>query len=124
MKPEAEQKLANDTPMLLAWRRWHREELNAALIGPHGAMLERLVSILNELELDSAPRLLSYVRGIDWSTVDYLVRLIALHEINITIVKLRERYGLAPFDDSLPWTDERPTAFEIVRGVVTGYEND
>jgi hypothetical protein len=28
---------------------------------------------------------------------------------------VRERHGLPPFDDALPWSDEPLTAFQIIR---------
>jgi hypothetical protein len=82
------------------------------------------MTLLDRLELESAAALVACVQHTDWSTISYDVRLTVLHQINAAIVKLRERHGLAPFDDSLPWSDERPTAFEVIRGIVTGYEMD
>jgi hypothetical protein len=68
---EQQQKLADDARLLRAWRKWHREELETALAGPHGAMIERLMFILNNLARKSAPLLIAYIRGIDWTTIDY-----------------------------------------------------
>jgi hypothetical protein len=50
---------------------------------------------------------ITYARN-KWSCVCDC-RLIALHEINVAITKLRERNGLAPIDDALP--GERPNVF-------------
>jgi hypothetical protein len=125
MKPHSEaqqKKLADDARLLRAWRQWHREELEEVLAGPHGAMIERLMFMLGGLKSDSAPLLLAYVRGVDWSTVDYLTRLTVLHEINSAVTKLRERNGMSPFDDGVP--GERENVFRIIRGIVTGYDSD
>jgi hypothetical protein len=41
---------------------------------------------------------------------------LVLHEINTAITKLRERYGLTPFDDGFP--GDRPNVFQIIRAVL------
>jgi hypothetical protein len=109
MRPRSrdqQQKLADDVRLLRAWRKWHKEELEQALAGPHGSMIERLVFMLKALEFASAPLLIAYIRGVDWATVDYSTRLTALHEINTAITRMRERRGLAPFDDPIPPRDD------------------
>ena len=118
MKAQCEQaqKLADDARLLRAWRKWHREELETALAGPHGAMVERLVFILKGLTLESAPLLLAYIRGVDWATVDYPTRLTVLHEVNAAITRLRERNGLSPFDDGFP--GDPPNVFQIIRTIL------
>jgi hypothetical protein len=112
---EQQQKLADDARLLRAWRKWHREELETALAGPHGAMIERLMFILNNLARKSAPLLIAYIRGIDWTTIDYPTRLVVLHEINVAITRLRERGGLSPFDDGMP--GDRPNVFQTIRTI-------
>ena len=48
-----------------------------------------------------------------WSAIDADTRLIALHEINTAITRLRERSGLEPINDALP--HERPNVFILVK---------
>ena len=48
----------------------------------------------------SGAALLAFLSGVDWGSIDYDTRLIALHELQSAITKLRERHGLPPFDDS------------------------
>jgi hypothetical protein len=112
-----QQKLADDARLLRAWRKWHREKLDDALAGPHGAMVERLVYILKELTLGSAPLLLAFIRNVDWSAIDYDTRLTMLHEVSSVIICLRERNGLSPIDDGLP--GERDNVYRIIRSIVT-----
>ena len=38
----------------------------------------------------------------DWNAVDYATRLIALHQINDAISRMRVRHGLPTLDDPLP----------------------
>ena len=110
------QKLADDARLLRAWRKWHREEREQALAGPHGAMIERLMFILDNLTRESAPLLLAYIRCVDWATVDCPTRLTVLHEINTAITKMRERNGLSPFDDGFP--GDRPNVFQTIRTIL------
>jgi hypothetical protein len=44
-----EQKYVDDAWLLRAWHKWHRKERECALAGPHGAMIERLMFILDSL---------------------------------------------------------------------------
>ena len=113
---EQAQKLADDARLLRSWRKWHREELETALAGPHGAMVERLIFILKGLTLESAPLLLAYIRGVDWATVDYPTRLTVLHEVNAAITRMRERNGLSHFDDGFP--GDPPNVFQVIRTIL------
>ena len=58
--------------------------------------------MLDQLELNSAAALLNFMQRADWSSVDYDVRLTALHQINRSICRLRARNGLPEIDDPLP----------------------
>jgi hypothetical protein len=89
-----ERELVEETHLLRDWLAWHREEPETVLAGEHGAMFERLLYILKTLTLKSAPLLLAYIRGIDWSSVDSPTRLIVLHEVNSGITNLRTRHTL------------------------------
>jgi len=39
---QAEKELRDKTQLLRAWKRFHREEREAVLVGPHGAVLSEL----------------------------------------------------------------------------------
>jgi hypothetical protein len=112
-----DKELQDSARLLRAWKKFHREELEEALAGPHGPMIERLMFILSTLSRDSAPLLLGYVRGVDWSSVNYETRLTVLHEINNYITRMRERHGLPPIDDPLPGQPD--TVFRIVRAILS-----
>ena len=49
------------------------------------------------------------------ATREFLV----LQVVDNAIAHLRERHDLAPFDDALPYSDEPPNAFLIIRGMLT-----
>jgi hypothetical protein len=111
-----DEKLAEVQKLSRAYKQWHREQLNAALIGAHGAIVAELMTLLDRLELSSAAVLLDFIRRSDWSSVSYDTRLTVLHEINDRITRMRERHGLAPFDDPLPGQPEN--VFRIVRAIL------
>jgi hypothetical protein len=97
-----DQKLAENQKLSRAYKQWQREQLAAALVGAHGAMVAELMALLDRLELNSAAALLMFVERADWNAVSYDTRLTVLHQINTAITRMRERHGLAPFDDPLP----------------------
>jgi hypothetical protein len=115
-QPKLDKELQDNGRLLRAWRKFHEDELTETLHGPHGAMIERLMFILRTLSADSAPLLLDFVRGVNWSSVNYETRLTALHEINAAITKLREKSGLSPFDDGVPGQPD--TVFRVVRSIL------
>jgi len=106
-----DQELADRAYLLRAWHKWHREQLKEALAGVHGAVLERLLAGLKNLR--SARELVDFISAKDWGAVDTDTRLIALHQINDAITRLRERRGLDAIDDPLP--GQPASAFQIIK---------
>jgi hypothetical protein len=117
-KTATEQKLADNAHLLRAWKRWHAEQLEEVLAGPHGAAVALVVGFLEGMGPQSAPALIALLDQHDWSQVDHNVRYVLLHEINSKITALRERHGLPPIDDALP--HERTTGFLIIRELLGG----
>jgi hypothetical protein len=111
---ERDKKLADNARLMRWWRAWHREQLEDALAGLHGDVLGRLMAQLKDLR--SARELVAFIEAQNWSMVDAHTRLIALHEINEAIVRLRESQKLDPIDDAL-W-HEPPRAFQVIRAIV------
>ena len=117
-KSEKEQKkLADDARLMRAWRNWHAEQLQEALVGLHRDVMGRLVAELKELR--SARELVVFIEAQDWSAVDANTRLIALHEVNAAIMRLRERLGQEPIDDAL-W-HEPLRAFQAVKAIINQF---
>src|SRR5260370_25477518 len=97
--PRDQQKeLADNARLLRAWKKFHREELEEALAGPHGATIAELLTLLDQLELSSAAVLLNFIQRNDWSSVSYDTRLAVLPQINTPITRMTGPHGLAPFD--------------------------
>ena len=65
--------------------------------------------------LGAAAALIALVKRGPWRTADADTRFEVLALIDAAIVTLRERAGLPPIDDTLPWTDEPLTVFQVIR---------
>jgi hypothetical protein len=113
-KSEKDKKLVDDARLMRSWRAWHREQLEGALTGVHGNVMERLIAQLKDLR--AARELVAFIEAQDWSAVDVNTQLIALHEINAAITQLRERAGQEPIDDALPGEPLR--AFQVIRNIM------
>jgi predicted ABC-class ATPase len=116
-KSAKDKELDDRNRLARAWRKWHREQLEAALAGVHGAVFDRLMHTLKHL--GEARELVDFIAAQDWSQVSAEDRLTALHEVNSAICKLRERNGLDPISDPLPSQPE--SAFRIIRKLMTSF---
>jgi hypothetical protein len=112
-KPQLEKELCDGAHLLRAWKRWHADQLEETLNGPHGTAVAQVVAFLKHMQPGSASALIALLREHDWSQMDADVRLVVLHEINQAITRLRERAGLAPIDDPLP--GQRLNAFLLIK---------
>src|SRR5262249_12696612 len=111
-----EQKLADDAYLLRAWKKYHRDEREAVLAGPYGAVLVELFRMFKNLQHAQPTQLIGYAQSIDWSAIDYSTNLAVVHELNNAITALREKHGLEPIDDNLPGDPETP--FRTIKAIV------
>jgi hypothetical protein len=100
-KSEKEQKLADNSYLLRAWRKWHREQLEEARAGRHAVIVTHVMEFLKTMTPASANALLELMRGHTWADVDANTKFIVLHEINDAITRMREKHGMAPIDDPI-----------------------
>ena len=107
-RPNAKQekKLADDARLLRWWKAWHREQREAVLSGPHGAVLSELFRMVKNLQHVQPAQLIGLARSIDWAGIDVDTKLTVLHEFNAAITRLRERHNMEPIDDTVE--DEPP----------------
>jgi hypothetical protein len=112
-----EQKLADDARLLRMWRAFHREELEAALSGPHGTVLGELFRMLRNLQHVQPVQLIGLVQTIDWSTIPYATKLVLIHELNKAITAYRIKLGMSEMDDGLPGIDPE-TPFRMIKAIV------
>jgi hypothetical protein len=73
------------------------------------------VGFLESVTLGDEAALLAFVKQGPWREADSDTRFEILALVDTAIVRLRERDGLAPFDDGLPWSDQPPGAFLMLR---------
>jgi hypothetical protein len=115
-KQERERERAGDAKMFRAWKKFHREEREAVLAGPHGTVLSELFRMFKNLQHVQPSQLIGFVDSIDWSSIDYVTRLTVLHEINNAITSYRLKRGLEPIDDALPGDPDTP--FRAIKAIV------
>lgn len=107
--------------LLKRYRAALRERQRDLENGPHGKDVLALLQLLDTLCASSADGLVRYVVSAQWlRDADHHTRLDVLSIVGAAIARFRVRQGLPPFDDSLPFMDEPPTAFEQVRKLLTG----
>jgi hypothetical protein len=115
-----DQELGGRGRMHRAYRAMHRNEVTELRAGVWAKEADELFDFVRELDLEDGEELVDMIRRHRWCEADEGTRAIILHEINWVIAAVRERYGMPPFDDSLPsfsdeQPDEPPTLFETIR---------
>ena len=98
------------------WRQWRQERIAQLLAGPHSADAQALVRFLDDLS--SAAELIEFVKRGPWRQTDADTRFLIASLIDIAIIEVREKRGLPPFDDAMPFGDEPLTAFEQIREIL------
>jgi hypothetical protein len=115
-KQERERERAGDAKMFRAWKKYHRDERDAVLAGPHGAALAEVFRMLDHLEHVRPEQLVGFIRSINWAAIDCDTRLVVLHEVNTAITKYRERRGADALSDPLP--GEPDTPFRMIHKIL------
>ena len=109
-----EKKLADNERLLRWWKKFHREEREAVLAGPHSVVLGELFRMFKNLQHVRPAQLLGFARSIDWAAIDADTKLVTLHELNAAITRFREKRGLEPIDDTV--SDEPP--FRVIKAIM------
>jgi hypothetical protein len=111
-----EAELEANAKMYRAWRKWHREEREVVLLGPHGAVLAELFRFFKHLDNVKPAQLIGFAQSINWTVIPYETRLVVIHELNNAITSWREKRGLDPISDPLPHEPESP--YRTIRKIV------
>ena len=111
---QAEKELRDNARLLRWWKAWHREQREAVLAGPHGAVLAELFRMVKNLQHVQPAQLIGLARSIDWAAIDADTKLVTLHELNAAITRFREKRGLEPIDDTV--SDEPP--FRTIKAIL------
>src|SRR5215831_11771548 len=112
-KTEKEKELVDNARLLRAWKKFHREERETVLAGPHGAVLSELFRMFANIQHVAPAQLVGFAQSINWADVNYTVRLTVLHEINNAITKFRAERDMEPINDPLPGESESP--FRLIK---------
>jgi hypothetical protein len=113
-----EKKLADDARLLRAWKKFHREERETVLAGPHGVVLAELFRMFKNLQHVRPAQLIGFAAAIDWVVIDYNTKLTVLHEINAAITRFREKRGLEPIDDGAGAPGEPETPYRQLKAIL------
>ncbi len=117
----SDKQLFENSILLRNYRRAIKVRRDDLLAGPHGREVGAFVQLLDTLSTSSAPALVQYVMKARWLIeADYNTRLDVLSLVGTAIARFRVRNGLPPFDDSIPFMGEAPTAFQQIRKLLTG----
>jgi hypothetical protein len=108
-RSKREQQHDEEQRKLSAYYKAHRrQELDAALADDDGTKLQALITLLDTLTLETIPQLVAFVRASGWHTAAVTTLFIARRLAGESIMKLREKNGLEPFDDPLPGDPATP----------------
>jgi len=66
-KAKQEKELADNARLLRAWKKFHREEREAVLAGPHGALLSELFRMFANIQHVAPAQLVGFVQSINWA---------------------------------------------------------
>lgn len=114
---QAEKELEDDSRLLVLYRRYKKAQVRSLVEGRFGPQVKALLTIMHTMTLDSAPDLIRYIRGSAWiAQLSKDEKHILLGLIGRAITKVREKAGMAPFDDGLP--GDPPKAFEILKNIM------
>jgi hypothetical protein len=87
-KSAKDKELADNGRLLRAWKKFHREERETVLAGPHGSVLNELFRMFANLKHMQPAQLIGYVQSINWAAIDYNTKLVVIHECNNAITAL------------------------------------
>jgi hypothetical protein len=90
------------------YRAMRKQELDDALAGPEGETLRSYLARIDQITLDSIPTLTAFVRSGRLRSASANTLFLALRMTSERIISLREKDGLAPFNDPLPGDPATP----------------
>lgn len=119
VKTRAERKLAKEKAerdyLFKEWTQWHKKRKAELLAGVHSEAAQKLADFIENMSLGDANELFELVEDGPWSDADADTCFLVLELISHGITYLRERNGLEPFDDPLPFSDDEPNVFLAIR---------
>jgi hypothetical protein len=122
-KTRAERKMAKQMSdaqiQFKLWKEWHAKRRDQLMAGRYRAEAKELADFLETTTLESGQNILSFIARGPWHDADGDTRFLVLGLVSSRIMMLRTQEGLSPFNDSIPFSDEPPTCFEIIRAMLS-----
>jgi hypothetical protein len=112
-----EQKLEDQSKQMRSYRAWRKAEYDTMAKHPiYFKHWNEFTHRVLELTPDNGDEFAAYIDEATWlHEAEPGIRRLALSFIANRLIRIRLEQGLAPFDDSLPFSDEEPTLFETIR---------
>jgi hypothetical protein len=98
------------------YRKSLAEKREKLLASPYGAQAQALIDFLKGMTIESGGDLIALVEAGPWQNANADTRYEILSLIDRAIMRLRERNGLATFDDGL--LTDQPNVSQTIRGVL------
>jgi hypothetical protein len=110
------EKELNDREYLFRqWQKWHQERKAELLAGAWSEAATELANFLERMTLEDAEALVSLIERGPWRRADRDTRFLVIELVSHSIMYLREKTELPPFDDPLPFSNDDLNAFLIIR---------
>jgi hypothetical protein len=98
------------------WQRFHNARKIELMQGEWCVPAGELVAFLESMTINDADALIELLDRQPWRNADEDTRFLVQSIVGHAIIFLREREGLPPFDDPIPFTDDdEPNASMIIR---------
>ena len=92
--------LAERDKLFRFWLEHCRKQREELLAGPYGEAAHELIALLDRMTLEQGGELIALVERGPWRSADAIRASPVLQLVDGSIARLRERHGLAPFDDT------------------------
>jgi hypothetical protein len=102
------------------WKKWREQRKQDLLQGAHGTAVTHLIDFLDGMAIEDEAALIAVIKDGPWLQSDSEVRFQVLSLVDNYLINLRDKAHLPPFDDSVPFSDATPTAFENIRALLDG----
>ena len=120
---EAQDKALKERDILFGmWTKWHAERRKELQKGPCGVQAIELATFLDNMTLSDGGRLIELVESGPWKYADADTRFLAFEMVSLSIIALREKNDMLPFDDPLP--DEEDDVFQQVKRLLNKRKSD
>lgn len=107
--------------LLRNYRQSKRAQLQELYRDPaHGERLRKFIATLNHFRIEHAERMLEYIEGecAKWlGAAPENIRSAALEAVDNRCIAIRQRAGMVPFEDPMPW--QEPNVFFAAKGMLS-----